>query len=471
MKALIFLGPSLPLTEARSILDAVYLPPIRQADLVSALELYRPDVVGIIDGATTELQAVWHKEIMYALAQGVKVYGAGGIGALRAVETDAYGTVGVGEVYRMFKSGELNDDDEVALRFEQAGNEYRKLSEPMVNIRKTLQRAAEKGIIDQAGADALIASAKSLHYPQRTFTAIFRQAASEGLIPGSLATLQRFVNRSYVDIQRRDAVRLLETIRDDPGTQVTPSRAFRFQKGMLHQLLYERDRRVRHGETEVSLHAIASHAALHCPDFAEISFHAMNRALVQFLADLLGIEASKEEIHRETQRFLTRHRIDGEEACAEWLAANDLNQEEFAQLMRQLARCRRLHRWLNMKNLVQGNIKIVLDELRLRNRYRETAVEASTCEAIFAAQHPHFRGLDLDFDDIPSLLIEHLRATGIRWDTHYIDWATDSGLSCVSLMLELIKSQVTRRQKVEAARAAANLFDDADSGDAGEQQD
>ena len=46
------------------------------------------------------------------------------------------------------------------------------LSEPFINIRFTLKRAREEGIIDSAAHDALLASARSLFYPKRTYRAI-----------------------------------------------------------------------------------------------------------------------------------------------------------------------------------------------------------------------------------------------------------------------------------------------------------
>ena len=36
--------------DARQILDAIYLPPAGQGDVVSAMSRYRPDVIGLIDG-------------------------------------------------------------------------------------------------------------------------------------------------------------------------------------------------------------------------------------------------------------------------------------------------------------------------------------------------------------------------------------------------------------------------------------
>ena len=105
MKVVIFLGPSLPLEEARQILDAVYLPPAQQADIVSVVGMHRPDVIGLVDGEFGQSLSVWHKEILYALDRGIHVFGASSMGALRAAETDMFGMIGVGEVYRQFASG------------------------------------------------------------------------------------------------------------------------------------------------------------------------------------------------------------------------------------------------------------------------------------------------------------------------------------------------------------------------------
>jgi hypothetical protein len=128
------LGPSLPIHEAEEILSAVYLPPARQTDLLTAAINLRPDVIGLIDGVFLHSLSVWHKEILYALNHGILVYGASSMGALRAAETAEFGMIGVGEIYRQYASGELQDDDEVALAHASADQGHRKVSEPMVNI-------------------------------------------------------------------------------------------------------------------------------------------------------------------------------------------------------------------------------------------------------------------------------------------------------------------------------------------------
>ena len=65
---------------------------------------------------------VWHKELLWAMSQGVHVLGAGSIGALRAAEPEAFGMVGEGRIFEAYRSGVLEpyyrpfeDDDEVAV--------------------------------------------------------------------------------------------------------------------------------------------------------------------------------------------------------------------------------------------------------------------------------------------------------------------------------------------------------------------
>ncbi len=49
MRTFIFIGPTISESEARKHLDAEYLPPIAQGDIISLLN-YQPGIIGIIDG-------------------------------------------------------------------------------------------------------------------------------------------------------------------------------------------------------------------------------------------------------------------------------------------------------------------------------------------------------------------------------------------------------------------------------------
>src|SRR5690349_19772488 len=98
MNAIIFAGPSLP-PKLRPAADRSleWRPPVRQGDLYRAA-LARPGIIGIIDGYFEVVPTVWHKEILWAMAEGIHVYGAASLGALRAAELDTFGMKGIGGV-------------------------------------------------------------------------------------------------------------------------------------------------------------------------------------------------------------------------------------------------------------------------------------------------------------------------------------------------------------------------------------
>jgi TfuA protein len=174
-KIIVFLGPSLDLDAAAAILDAEYRPPAKRGDLLRAVN-DGAAIIGLIDGVFHQESAVAHREILAAVKAGVRVIGASSMGALRAAEMDTLGMVGIGEIYRMYRSGELVSDDEVALVFDPATGYA--LSEPLINIRFTLERARQEGILSNEGHDSLLAAARSVFYPHRTYARIVAEAGT-----------------------------------------------------------------------------------------------------------------------------------------------------------------------------------------------------------------------------------------------------------------------------------------------------
>jgi hypothetical protein len=142
----VFLGPTLPQDEARAVFDAQYLPPAGHGDVLRAA-LHRPRAIALVDGVFDTLAAVWHKEILFAVSDGVHVYGAASMGALRAAELDRFGMRGVGAVYRAYADGMREDDDEVAVAQADAEYGFRALSDSMVDVRATLDAAVANGIV------------------------------------------------------------------------------------------------------------------------------------------------------------------------------------------------------------------------------------------------------------------------------------------------------------------------------------
>lgn len=213
MKIVVFLGPTLDAREARAVLEDVQiLPPARQGDLYRAAK-NGADVLGLVDGYFDQVEAVAHKEVLWAMSKGVHVLGAASMGALRAVELAAFGMEGVGEIFAQLQRGELTDDDEVAVAHASEEDGYRRTSEAMVDIRATLASAVTARVIDEETRALLARSAKALFYPERVYPAVLAHAEANGADPAQLAAFCAFLPRGRIDQKRLDALALMERLR------------------------------------------------------------------------------------------------------------------------------------------------------------------------------------------------------------------------------------------------------------------
>jgi hypothetical protein len=455
MKAVIFLGPSLPIAEARQILDAIYLPPAQAADLVSVVTTYQPDAIGLVDGYFSQSLSVWHKEILYALDRGICVYGSSSMGALRAAETAVFGMVGVGQVYEWFASGELNDDDEVAISHGDAESGYLKLSEPMVNLRATLQAARDQQVITLDECNQLIAVAKALFFPERTWHNIWH--AAPFLTTETRARLKSFIDQHYIDVKRLDAIRLLETIRDLQPSPAT--KQFDFTRSFLFDTLYYRDRTVPYQDMHIPLSTIANHVALHMTNFNDLNERALNRMLVLVMADMLQVEVTQEEIDKEQARFCLRHRLKPDTDLKDWQARNHLDQEEFRTLMSENAKCRRMQRWLITRLVMVKSSRVLLDELRLENSYEEWLARTADQEKLVAQHADSFQQTGESEIDLRQLVIDHLRQTGLRMNVRYEEWAEEAGFHTLDdLKIELLRARLARQVLQSLVTQAASIF-------------
>lgn len=223
MSVIVFLGPTLPASEARGHLDATYLPPAAFGD-VYRVALSNPFAIGIVDGYFEHRPAVWHKEVLWALSQGIHVFGAASLGALRAAELAAFGMQGVGEIYHAICSGDLTDDDEVAVAHADASSNYRASSEAMVNIRATLAAAEQAGIIASELRARLEQIAKSMFYPERNYASLIRRAQRELGYDARLSALHEFISSNRVDLKRADTLRLLATMKQCSERAAAPNK-------------------------------------------------------------------------------------------------------------------------------------------------------------------------------------------------------------------------------------------------------
>jgi len=211
-KIVVYLGPSLPVDKAKAILEADYRPPVRRGDLKNALK-GGASIIGIIDGTFFNDSPVAHKEILDVLKKGVAVVGGSSMGALRAAETDTFGMIGVGRVYECYRSGRIVADDEVAVTYSPMTGEQ--LSEPLVNVRYQLKAAEKDGVITKAEKDEFIRAASGMHYPDRTYPNMVRQAADNGVLSAEKAdALAKYVREKPLNLKAEDAVETLKKIKE-----------------------------------------------------------------------------------------------------------------------------------------------------------------------------------------------------------------------------------------------------------------
>jgi hypothetical protein len=245
MNACIFAGPTLPSQEDASVLDATWLPPAKHGDVYRAVSLLRPRAIGIVDGYFQWAPSVWHKEILWAIRQGVHVFGAASMGALRAAELWSFGMRGVGLVFEAYRDGVLTrcgnepfeDDDEVAVVHGPPESGYIAASEAMVNMRCTLADAEAAGLIAAATRARLVAIAKALFFPERSYELLLERARAEALPGAELAALQTWLPGGRVNQKRADALAMLEAMREFLAADPAPARAsFLFE----HTTLWDR---------------------------------------------------------------------------------------------------------------------------------------------------------------------------------------------------------------------------------------
>jgi hypothetical protein len=235
VKAIIFAGPSLPPAFRPDDPALEWRPPVTQGEVYEAA-LGRPAIIGIIDGYFEVTPTVWHKEILWAMSQGIHVYGSASIGALRAAELHTFGMVGIGRIYKAFRDGVLEDDDEVAVLHGPEELGYPAITEAMVNIRATLDNAVAKEILDPALIARLTDIAKALFYKKRSWDTILRRAAGGGL-PVPLDNFAAWLRAGPIDQKRADAVEMVSAICAHLAVGVAPLKvAYQFHNTGYHKV-------------------------------------------------------------------------------------------------------------------------------------------------------------------------------------------------------------------------------------------
>jgi hypothetical protein len=197
----VFTGPTLSPFEAQQVFDAIYLPPAAQGSVIGAVQSYGPRAILIIDGVFQGEPAVRHKEILWAISQGVTVVGAASMGALRAAELFP-NMLGVGLVYRWYRRFAFAPDDAVAVLHGPAEVNCAALTLAEIDLRMTFRAAERRRLISRDLRIKLDAAARRLNFRERTLARIVAEALPRD---GSREMQIRMLKAALVEQKKNDA--------------------------------------------------------------------------------------------------------------------------------------------------------------------------------------------------------------------------------------------------------------------------
>ncbi|HEV7265747.1 MAG TPA: TfuA-like protein [Falsiroseomonas sp.] len=335
----IFAGPSIPLAEARAILPADYRPPAMLGDLCRAA-LEAPRAIGLIDGLFGSVPAVWHKEVLWALSRGIHVFGASSMGALRAAELHGFGMVGVGAVFKAFRDGVLEADDEVAVLHGPAEAGFPACSEALVNIRATLEAAEAAGVIGAAEAAALLDTARALHFADRDWPRLLEEA--EAVPAAAREALREWLPAGRMDRKRTDARAMLEVMACILAHDPAPLRVhWAFAWTDKWDDLFVRCEAAAGARTALDL-AVLEEARLDAPGrHAQLHAAALLRAMAEREALRQGLPSpSPRQLVATAEAFRRERGLLGRAETEAWLVEVELDPASFAAFLEDEARLR-----------------------------------------------------------------------------------------------------------------------------------
>jgi len=225
MVKVLFAGPSLAGSDF--VANGIDVrPPAAHGDLLRAV-LEGATAIGLVDGLFDAVAAVWHKEILFALAQGVAVLGAASMGALRAAECAPFGMRPIGAIAWSYASGMRDDDADVGLVHAPAELGWLPLTEPMVDVEPTVAELLRLGHLQPHEAASMLAHARTIHFSARSL---------DQLVPLGLAERRSDLLQLYqthrIRQKQRDALELVDHLRVLPDAR-GPRSDFQFAESPM----------------------------------------------------------------------------------------------------------------------------------------------------------------------------------------------------------------------------------------------
>ena len=213
-KPIIFLGPSLSHEKARKIFQADFRGPAKKGDLLRVSgDIDDSTIVCLVDALFLQDYPPSPIEVyQLMLNKNIKLYGAASLGALRAVELEKFGMIGMGKIFELYKKGKLTADDEVAVTFVEG--EHQLQSEAMIDIRFNLFLAHRMGIINEITKKTIAKVAKNIYFPYRNYTDILDQTEKQyPAISKDLKSFRTYIIKNRQSLKERDTIKLINYVK------------------------------------------------------------------------------------------------------------------------------------------------------------------------------------------------------------------------------------------------------------------
>ncbi len=386
----VFLGPSLSRQQAQEIYpDAIYLPPARMGDLLSAVHRYRPHAIALIDGSFYQSMATYHKEIIEAMHEGIWVIGASSMGALRAAECSAFGMIGVGEVFQAYATGIYEDDDEVALSHVDEEFDFRPVTDALVDIRASLQVALKSGVITESEHRELVDLQKARWFMERHLLESVSDARTlPSMDADRVQQFDAFLRSNRVSIKGADARAALAALADLPPGPMPeaqrPARPFSlaYSATSARDVVVDSD-----GGDEISLDKIRRFFCLTDTQSSEVWREVRERTALHRLMVGSGVELTKDDLQQAREALAADLQVSPAQFDDE-CAALDMTALQIAAWIEEEAFVRRARAWVSGRSLYTLFTTEFLNQLRRRGEYRSARRGAAFQEKVMTGS-PH----------------------------------------------------------------------------------
>ena len=407
-KAYVFAGPTLAQADLVQSEGIAFLGPAAQGDVYRAARTM-PKAIGIIDGYFEGQASVWHKEILWAIDQGIHVFGSASMGALRAAELHPFGMIGVGKIFEAYRDGVLEDDDEVAVLHAPADAGFLTLSEPMVNIRATLEEAKRQGVVDAETSDDLERLAKETFYQERCWSGLMAHAEQEGIAADIISAFKSWLPGHRADQKEIDARLMIKAVAAclDQDEAPLPADYYFEWTEMWEAVVNKADARQRDslgGDGDATGEAILDEFRLEAGALDPRYRLALLRALVN------GDNSpapSRQRISQAITAFREARGLFSRADLDRWLQHHHLEARDFERLMAEdvaIDEC--------LIDLQAEIGRHLLDHLRLDDRYRPLAERAAAKQAFLdkmGQAEPDVAGFPLSPPELRAWYFEQRR--------------------------------------------------------------